>query len=228
MSHDPHAEVEVAGQPSNDYQLLVVLLAEDGHVGSCGSEQFGDHGGDAVEVSGSGGSLHQIRQSADADGRREAVGIHRCRRRHVDHVCASVVAGPEVGVEWSRVLLEVAALAELERVDEDRDDHTIRVRSSSTDQIEMAAVQRSHRGDEGECLTGRAGGVRPCARRTRRVDDSGHGCNASASALLVRGGVAPPTGRGLHTQPRHRWWWRPASRGHMPPRTCRRRPARRG
>jgi len=50
VTHDLDTEIEVAGQPTNDRQLLVVLLTEHGDIRPCRGEQLGHDGADTVEV----------------------------------------------------------------------------------------------------------------------------------------------------------------------------------
>ena len=47
---DPHRDVEVAHEATDDEDLLRVLLPEVGGVGRDDREELGDDGGDAVEV----------------------------------------------------------------------------------------------------------------------------------------------------------------------------------
>ena len=129
VADDLDAEVEITGQAAHDRQLLEVLLAEHRHIRACGGEQLGDHRGDAVEVTGPRRPL----PSAPTARRRVTVvenpsAIHRRRGRHIDHVDAGIVAGAQVVVERAGVVLEVAALTELQWIDEDRDDDPIGVR----------------------------------------------------------------------------------------------------
>lgn len=189
MGHDLDTEVEVGGQASHDGQLLVILLAEHGNVGARGAEQFGDHGGDSVEVAGSRRAFHRVGQPADVHRGRESVWVHRRCRGHVHDADAGGSARLQVVVERPGVRVEVAPLTELQRVDEDRHDHLVGELPRRVDQFEMAAVERSHGGYERNGVARGAGCVRPGAHTGRRVDQDGH-----AVTLLAH--VHRPAGRG--------------------------------
>lgn len=195
MTQDLDAEIEVGGHPADDRELLVVLLTEDGHVGPSRGQELGHHGRDAVEVTRTRGPLHLLGEFGDVHRGGEARRVHRRRSGSEDQVDAGVVAGPQVVVEGARVVVVVTLLAELERVDEDRDDHPIGVGGGGGDQFEMAAVQRPHRGDERDPLAGRAGRTGPLASGGRGVDDGGHAPNATAPFAIGRRRVERPMGR---------------------------------
>ena len=72
----------------------------------------------------------------------------------------------EVGAEVARVLVEVFVGAELQRVDEDRDDHGVGELPCAVDEGEVALVQRAH--GRNEC-DGAAGEL--LAQRGDRLDD---------------------------------------------------------
>ncbi len=233
MTDDVDAEVEVGSEPSHDGELLVVLLAEHRRVRSGGGEQFGDHRGDAVEVAWAGGAFHRIGQRRDLHRRGEPVGIHRRHRRHEHDVDARVVAGAKVAVDRPGIVLEIAALAELEWVDEDRHRDGIGELVRSFDELEVASVQRAHGGHQRDRSPRRPGGIRPGAHVGRGVDHGGHDADASAQSGRhrrgaggsARGGAAPPTARRRSRPRRLRSPMPPARRGCTRVRTCRQRPA---
>ena len=195
MRHDVDTEVEVGRQASHDRELLVVLLSENGDVGSCGAEQFGDHGGDSVEVAGSRGALHRVGQPCNVDGRGEPVGIHRSDGWRVHDADAGGSACSQVVVERPRVPVEVAQLAELQWIDEDRHDHPVGEPARGVDQFEMAPVERPHGGHEGNRVAIGAGCIRPGAYTGRGLDQECHAGHATGACSSARG---TPHGRWTH------------------------------
>jgi hypothetical protein len=152
--HDVHAQIEVGGQPPHDSELLVVLLSEHGHMWTGRSQELGDHGGHTVEVSRPCGAFHRLGQARHLHRRGKPVRIHRRRRRDEDSVDSFGVAGAQVVVERPGVVIEVALFTELERVDEDRHDDGISELPGGANQLEMTAVERSHRRDQGNRVAG--------------------------------------------------------------------------
>ena len=149
MFHDVRTEIEVGGQPPHDGELLVVLLAEHGHMWTGCSQQFGDDGRHAVEVPRPCSSFQCLGQARHLHRGGEPVRIHRRCRRDEDDVDCFGIASAQIVVERPRVVLEVALFTELERIDEDRHDDGIREPPSSADQLEMTAMERPHRRNEG-------------------------------------------------------------------------------
>jgi hypothetical protein len=120
MADDVDPEVEVDHQPTDDGELLEVLLAEHRHVGPDCGEELGDHGDHAVEVPGATAAFHRVGERTGDDPRLEALGVHGGRRRCVHGVDAGGGAGVEIVVDRAWIPIEVRRLAELQRVDEDR------------------------------------------------------------------------------------------------------------
>ena len=194
MGHDVDTEVEVGCQAPHDRELLIVLLAEHGDVRSSGAEQLGDHGGHAVEVARPRGALHRLGQPCDMDRGGEPAGIHGSGSRDVHDIDIGGSTDSQVVVDRPRVLVEVALLAELQRIHEDRHDHLVGEPAGGVDQFEMAPMQGAHGGHEGDRVTGGAGGVRPGAHTGRGVDHDGH------TATLLRGSrsASGPQSRWTH------------------------------
>lgn len=216
MSDDLDAEVEILGHAPNDRELLVVLLAEHCDMRTCRSEQFGHHGRHAIEVARPRRSFHRVAQPADVHGGREPVGVHRRHGRRVDDLDSRLLARSEVVVDRPRVVVEVALLAELERVHEDRDDDAVSAAGCSVDQFEVAAVERPHRRDEGDGVPACTGGVRPDADTTRSVDCGGHPGNASAPRSIDPEAVVWPMDTHRRRQEHLRWSSPRARHGHRP------------
>ena len=159
MFDDVNAQLEVRSEPAHDGELLVVLLAEQGHVRAGRGQQLGDHGRDAVEVPRSCGAFHGLGQAGYPHRGGEPVRVHRCGGRDEDDVDSFGIAGAQVVVERPWVVIEVAAFAELERIDEDRHDDGVSELSCSSDQLEVTAMQRSHRRDQRNRSVARPGGI---------------------------------------------------------------------
>jgi hypothetical protein len=147
--HDVRTQIEVGGQPPHDGELLVVLLAEHGHMWTGCSQKLGDHGRHAVEVTRSCSAFECLGQARHLHRGGEPVRIHRRCRRDEDDVDSFGIAGAQIVVERPWVVLEVALFTELERIDEDRHDDGVRESPSSANQLEMAAMERPHRRNEG-------------------------------------------------------------------------------
>ena len=113
---------EVARHLANDQQLLGVLLPEVRPLGADEREQDRHDRGDTVEVARPGGTFEGPGHVADMDGRVEARRVDLLDRRREDEVDALLGADRQVARLAARVLLEVRRVAELARVDEDRDD----------------------------------------------------------------------------------------------------------
>ena len=222
MGNDVDAEVEVGREASHDRELLVVLFSEHGDVRSSGAEQLGDHGGHAVEVARPRGALHRVGQPCDVDGRREPVGIHRSYGRDVHDTDTGGSADSQVVLERPRVPVEVALLAELQRIHEDRHDHLVDEPAGCIDQFEMAPMQGAHGGHEANGVAGDVDGIGPGAHTDRGVDHDGHSGNATA-----RKPIGQRAAEQMDTR-RRRWVHRRsttprARRERMRQRTCRRR-----
>ena len=130
LSYRRHAdhlrpEFEIDHQPSDDRQLLGVLLAEHGHIGTNCAEELGDHGCHAPEVSGAVRALEAVGQPAGLDVGVEPVGVHRRRRRYVGGVHTESTAAAQVVADVAGVGVEVVTAVELQRVHEHRDHHQI-------------------------------------------------------------------------------------------------------
>ena len=148
---DVEAKVEIGRHPGHDLELLIVLLAEDRHVRTHLGEQLGDHGGDAAEKvrpelvfePGDGGPFRR-------HPRRESRRVHDLGLRRPDEVDAGRAQRREVGLERAGIAAEVLVRSKLGRIDEDRNDHPARLGLRKTHERQMACVQRTHRGDEGD------------------------------------------------------------------------------
>ena len=103
-------------------QLLGVLLAEVRPLGADEVEQDRDDRRDAVEVARPGRALERLGDGADVDGRVEARRVDLVDVGREDEVGALLGADLDVARLVARVPLEVRRVAELARVDEDRDD----------------------------------------------------------------------------------------------------------
>ena len=125
-------------------------------------------GRDAPEVGGALGGFEALRQrTVDQDGGVEAGRIHDGLRRQEHGVGARLPQQPEVGVEVAGVALQVLLGAELQRIEEDRDQRAVGFGAGTAQQRQVAVVQRAHGGDESDA----AGlGTTPAARRRDRFE----------------------------------------------------------
>ena len=85
---------------------------------------------------------------------RESGGIHLLDRGEEHRVGAGRDELGAIVVEGARVLLEILMRRELRRVDEDRDDHPLRMALALCDQRDMALVQRAHGRHQRHLLAG--------------------------------------------------------------------------
>ena len=117
---------------------------------------------------GPGGALERLGDGADAHGRVEARRVDLLDRRREHEVGALLGADLDVARLVARVLLEVRRVAELARVDEDRDDGRRVLGARPLDQRSMALVQPAHRRHEAD--RARGGGERLAELRARPDD----------------------------------------------------------
>ena len=146
-THDLHRQIEVGHHPAHDRQLLVILLAEHRHVGLCCVQQLDHDGGDALEVTWPHRSFEPVGECAGHHPRVEPGRVHHGRGGRVDGVDAERPAHVEVAVDRTRIEVEVGGLVELQRVDEDRDDHDVGQSAGCVDQRRVPRVQGAHRRD---------------------------------------------------------------------------------
>src|SRR5690606_15414726 len=146
---DGDGEVEVVHHAGDEVHLLGILLGEDDDVGGDDVEQFGDDGEHAVEVAGSAGPFEEV---ADGPGGQShdgvTVGVELVDGRGEDDDAVGECGA--VGVDVARVLVEVFAVTELERVDEDRYHDGVGDAGGAAHEGEVAVVQGAHGGDEGD------------------------------------------------------------------------------
>src|SRR5690606_41233272 len=103
--------------------LPVALPILGGDVGAGEVQQLGDDGEHAVEVAGAGGALQAFPHGAGADPDLGCAARVDLLHRGGEHDVGSRLLGQlQVRVQGAGVAVEVLALSELERVDEDGDD----------------------------------------------------------------------------------------------------------
>ncbi len=145
---DLHAEVQVPDHAADQGELLGVLLAVQGDVGTGQVQQLGDDREHAVEVARAGGALQALAHGARGDADLGlATGVHLVHGGGEHDVRAGLPGELEVGVQGARVAVEVLALTELQRVDEDGDDDLAvpaRDTARGADQRGVALVQCAH------------------------------------------------------------------------------------
>ena len=145
---DHHVQVQVGDHPADQGELLRVLLAEhrDGRAGQV--QQLEHHGQHAAEEPGAELALEPLPGRARVDGHlRRAAGVHLGRRGREDQVRPLAGADGQVLVQGPGVAVEILVRPELERVDEDRDDHAAPrpgQRARRAQQPRVAVVQGAH------------------------------------------------------------------------------------
>ena len=115
-------------------------------------QELGDDRGDAVEMIGPRGAAQILGQVADADMGAEALRIHLGRVGREDEIGAGLGELGEIALFVARVVTEVLARAELDRVHEDGHDHVVGFALGEGDEGEMAFMQRAHGGHESDRL----------------------------------------------------------------------------
>jgi len=139
------SEVEVDRQPPDHRELLEILFPKNRDLGPDRVEKLGDDGRDAVEMTGPGLAFPALAEACDRDARGKTGGVHLLGRRHPQKVAAGGVERPCILFLLPRIALEVLALSELQRVDEQAGDNPVRLPARLFDQREMAAMERAHR-----------------------------------------------------------------------------------
>src|SRR4029078_1681940 len=194
LSHDISAQnfdrdVEVAYEMLDDEQLLIVLLAEDRHVGRALQQELGHYSGNAVEMIGPVCPAEILGQIAYAYFCAEASGIHLRRIGREYEVRPGSAELLDVTGLVARIGVEVLARPELYRIHQDRDQETVRLTLSERDQREMSGVERAHGGDERDAFAGLAprGDMGPQIRdRAGSGDASRHGSDSLRAATITR------------------------------------------
>ena len=120
---DLHRNVEVAHGAGDDPELLIILLAEQGDVGSDLVDELGDHGRDPGEMPGPVFPTQPLREARYLDPGREAGRVHGLDVRQVGGIHPRFRQESEVRLDVARIPREVLRWAELGRVHEDADHH---------------------------------------------------------------------------------------------------------
>ena len=89
-----------------------------------------------------------IGEAADIDGAFRRHGVHFIDRRGEYEIDAEPIAKLTVRVEPARIAPQIVLTIELQRVDEDADDHRLTLVPRLFNQPDMARVQRAHRGHQ--------------------------------------------------------------------------------
>ncbi len=153
MTNNFDWHIEIADHAIDEGELLEVFFAENSAVGLEDVEQFQNHGEDAIEMPGAGGTAEVFGEEGfcDEDG---AVGeVEFAGIGDKGEIDTFGFAGGEVVFKSFGVIKEVLGAVELDWIDENRD----RDRAPGadfftrrTEQGEVSLVERSHCRDEGE------------------------------------------------------------------------------
>ena len=150
FAHGRHADdgdrqIEVGDEPLDDRELLRVLLAEVRAVRLHHLKELQHDSRHAAEMSGAELPAQMIGKASDVDGALRRLRVHLRRRRRKHDVDAMLAAERDIGIERARIAREIVLAVELERVDEDRDDHDAALAAGGVDQRRMSGMQRAHR-----------------------------------------------------------------------------------
>ena len=153
--HSGHADYldrhgHVGHHLANERQLLVILLAEAGHVGLHQVEQLGDDSADTTEVARAQRPFQQAGETRYLDEglAGKPLGIHQLRGRGEHQIHAGGLQGGAVLLQGTGIVGEILGLVELQGVHEDADHHLVAAAAGLIDQGEMALVQIAHGGHE--------------------------------------------------------------------------------
>jgi len=89
-------------------------------------QQLGDHGQHAVEVARAAGTLQHVTERTGADGDLRGLGVDDGLRGGEDRLDGCSLADGNICGQGPRVAVAVLGRAELQRVDEDCRDHSVR------------------------------------------------------------------------------------------------------
>jgi hypothetical protein len=113
----------------------------------------------------------QLAVHADGRGGRIAARVHVLDGRRPHHVHLGLLQQLAVGVEGARILVEVLVGPELQRVDEDADDHAFAQLARLVDQADVAGVQIAHGRHERDGLARAAPGLQGGVQLGNGVND---------------------------------------------------------
>jgi hypothetical protein len=98
-----------------------------------------------------------IGEATDIDGAFRRKGVYLVDGRGKYQIDTEPIAELAVLIEPARIAPQVVLAIELQRVDEDADDHRLTLVPRLFNQPDMARVQRAHRGDQAYRGVGTAG-----------------------------------------------------------------------
>jgi hypothetical protein len=168
---DRHAQID-RGAP-DDQELLVVLLAEHRDVRLHDVEQLRDDRSDAHEVTGPERAAQDVleHRHMDARGRLLSARIDVGDFGREQQIDVQRIQHTPVVSGRARVSGEILVRTELQRIDEDADDHALRQLRRTADETAVAGVQVAHRRHERDALAVAPPGGHERAQFTR----SGYG-----------------------------------------------------
>ena len=138
-------EIEIAGEPPDDLELLEVLFAEPRGVGAHHVEQLGDHGGHALEMPWPERAAQPFGEAPHSNLGRKTLGVNALAGRSEQEVAAGFRDQPGIPRFVARIGGEVLAGHELLGVDEQARHHPVGPRGGGPDQREVAVMDGAHR-----------------------------------------------------------------------------------
>ena len=162
--------------------MLEILASEVGDVGRDLEKELRHDGRDAAEVAGTDRPLPGLGDSRDFDRGREIRRVEQACVGQIERVRALAREKRGIPLLSPGVPREVLSRPELQRVDEDRDNHETALPSRRAHQRQMPLVERSHRGNETDGLSDRAGLPNELPQRGK-VSDGFHGRSCQLSAI---------------------------------------------
>ena len=204
----PHGQPEVGNHSLHELELLIVLLAEDEHVGRHDVQQPGDHAGNAVEMSRPARTIELAAQCRQLDGH----GVLEPERIDLLHARNEQQVGGAGGRKPAEVLLERAGIGcevlvrtELRGIDEDAHHHALRRARRKLGEARVTGVEVAHRRHERNRLVrgppaadgftnvgNRAHGPQLCCQRSSYARSGGQRITRTSAPRSGSCGSLPP------------------------------------
>src|SRR2546426_26500 len=115
-------------------------------------------------------ALEHVRHRAGCDAYYRIDGVERLGAGGEQAIHCALGGQAPVACRVPRVMIEVLARPELQRVDEAREDDSVGALARSIDEPQVCFVEKAHRGDEPDAVSTLALGARPLPHLRRRAD----------------------------------------------------------